>query len=156
MQSPKFGLERKRDRGTDFVRLSESAVSAEAQLPSDVHLCVLRWRGLHHFFQLGMYIYSAQQTTNMQKFTHTVSTKLCSHTQHILTAWETSLWLCGLLVFWLVDYLIIITGWLSTLRYHTNKSKVCFFLNKNVSHTFQINTNKFLRSAKIQFPQSVC
>lgn len=44
------GRERERGREIDFVRLSESAVSAEAQLPSAVHLWASRWRGLHHYF----------------------------------------------------------------------------------------------------------
>lgn len=43
------GRERDRKRETDFVRLSESAASAEAQLPSAVHLRASRWRGLHHY-----------------------------------------------------------------------------------------------------------
>ncbi len=43
------GRERDRKRETDFVRLSESAASAEAQLPSAAHLWASRWRGLHHY-----------------------------------------------------------------------------------------------------------
>jgi len=46
--------ERDRGREIDFVRLSESAVSAEAQLPSAAHLWASRWRVLHHYLQFSI------------------------------------------------------------------------------------------------------
>lgn len=42
-----------REQELDFVRQSESAVSAEAQLPSAAHLWAWRWRGLHHYSSLS-------------------------------------------------------------------------------------------------------